>query len=164
MSQPWLFLCWSKEELMQGVVHSMLAPWDFIIASRSTRTWTTRGGLCLFTWQCEWWIFRPTSVPLNASSIIEMTAGMAVLCMPAIAAIFKYYRPVMKAFFGQRQNENNDTEQGTFYQMTKLRNVVTHPNNQEDVEALSSNRHGHRATSSSDSAMKIRIDTSDSVS
>ncbi|KAL8766790.1 MAG: hypothetical protein Q9209_006529 [Squamulea sp. 1 TL-2023] len=66
------------------------------------------------------------------------------------------------AYFGRSHNENNDTEQGTFYQMTKLRNVVTHPNNQ-DIEFLSSDRHGHRATSSSDSAMQLRTDTSDSV-
>ena len=147
---------------MQALVHSTPAPLDSIIECRSTGARMTLGRSCLCTWRCECTEGWPAGNPLIGVSIIEMTAGIAVLCMPAMAALFKRYSPVVTAHFSRSNNSSHDTEQETFYEMTKTRKVVN-PTNARDCQPQSSNKHAHMATSSSDSAFELRPHTSDSA-
>ncbi|KAL8863020.1 MAG: hypothetical protein Q9178_000393 [Gyalolechia marmorata] len=101
-------------------------------------------------------------MPLYLAIIIEMTCGIAVLCMPAMAAIFRQCQSAVTAYLSRNKEDTNDNEQGTFYQMTKLRNAVT-PSNSRNLESHSNNKHGHTATSSGDSAIQLRTNTSDSA-
>ncbi|KAL8804144.1 MAG: hypothetical protein Q9200_005950 [Gallowayella weberi] len=107
-------------------------------------------------------------VLLSTHSVVEMTAGITVLCMPSIAAIVRHHKPAVVAYFNRNdayRNENsnqnsshdNENQHGTFYQMTKLRNVVTTSNSQS-VD----NKHGHMAKSSDASAIQLRTHTADS--
>ncbi|KAL8814919.1 MAG: hypothetical protein Q9223_005898 [Gallowayella weberi] len=85
-----------------------------------------------------------------------------------IAAIVRHHKPAVVAYFNRNdayRNENsnqnsshdNENQHGTFYQMTKLRNVVTTSNSQS-VD----NKHGHMAKSSDASAIQLRTHTADS--
>lgn len=122
----------------------------------------TLGRSCLCTWRCECTDGWRAGNSLIAISIIEMTAGMAVLCMPAMAALFKRYSPLVTAHFSRSNNSSHDTEQETFYEMTKTRNVVNLTNSR-NCQAQSTNKRAHMATSSSDSAFELRPHTSDSA-
>ncbi|KAI4283134.1 MAG: hypothetical protein L6R38_002398 [Xanthoria sp. 2 TBL-2021] len=101
-------------------------------------------------------------MPLYLAIIIEMTAGIAVLCMPAMAALSRRYTPAVTAYFSRNNDDSNDNEHSTFYEMAKPRNVAN-SSNARKVEAQSSNNYGHTATSSSESANELRPNTSDSV-
>ncbi|KAL8677664.1 MAG: hypothetical protein Q9186_005926 [Xanthomendoza sp. 1 TL-2023] len=111
-------------------------------------------------------------MPFYLSIIVEMTAGITVLCMPSIAAIVRHHKPAVMAYFNrnsayrnQNSNQNsshdNENQQGTFYQMSKLRKEITTSNSQT-VESQGNTRHGHMAKSSDDSAIQLRSHTPDS--
>ncbi|KAL8648062.1 MAG: hypothetical protein Q9226_006157 [Calogaya cf. arnoldii] len=101
-------------------------------------------------------------MPLYLAIIIEMTAGIAVLCMPAMAALSKQCMPAVSKYFGRSNIDSNDTEQATFYEMAKPRNTINSPS-ARDKEAQCSKECGRMATSSSDSANELRPRTSDSM-
>ncbi|KAL8800430.1 MAG: hypothetical protein Q9182_005183 [Xanthomendoza sp. 2 TL-2023] len=114
----------------------------------------------------------PLSFLLQSSCVVEMTAGITVLCMPSIAAIVRHHKPAVMAYFNrnntysnhhsnQNSSHDNENQQGGFYQMTKLRNVAI-ASNVQSVESQGNNRHGHMAKSSDDSAIQLRTHTPDS--
>ncbi|KAL8697880.1 MAG: hypothetical protein Q9224_002106 [Gallowayella concinna] len=116
--------------------------------------------------------WRLIAVFLTGILIVEMTAGITVLCMPSIAAIVRHHKPAVMAYFNrnsayrnQNSNQNsshdNENQQGTFYQMSKLRKEITTSNSQT-VESQGNTRHGHMAKSSDDSAIQLRSHTPDS--
>ncbi|CAL8583259.1 hypothetical protein XPA_008888 [Xanthoria parietina] len=101
-------------------------------------------------------------MPMYLTVIIEMTAGIAILCMPAMATLSRRYTPAVTAYFSRNNKDSNENEQSRFYEMAKQRNV-SHSSNARTFEAQGSNIYGHTATSSSDSANELRPHTSDSV-
>ncbi|KAL8736180.1 MAG: hypothetical protein Q9166_000335 [cf. Caloplaca sp. 2 TL-2023] len=96
-----------------------------------------------------------------AISIIEMTAGIVVLCMPATAGIIKHYKHLYKTNNNSRSRIIEDVP-GMYFRMPKLR-TVDPTSNPRDLEAIGSKRQGHTATSSGDSAIQLRTHTSDSA-
>ncbi|KAL8704731.1 MAG: hypothetical protein Q9201_002115 [Fulgogasparrea decipioides] len=85
-------------------------------------------------------------MPVYLSITIEMTCGIAILCAPAIRAIYKHHEPAVKAYF--RRSIRTQSSQGTIHRMKRLGRPAQGSTSQA-ADSQRSSKHGHKASDDS---------------